>query len=198
VIARVAAATALSSLLAGCATWPPAPASEEDWPARREALQALDAWTLDGRIAVAAGDDGFSGGLRWAQAPDRADIAVTGPLGGQGLSIRVEGGEATVVLDGEPIAAAESERLLARYFGAERPLPVAEMRYWVTGVPAPGTPAEETLGDDRRLARLAQSGWQVSYERYRSVGALSLPARIEMKTEGLRLRLVASDWQLMP
>ena len=55
-IARVAAATALSSLLAGCATWPAPPASDEDWPARRQALQALDAWTLDGRIATSTGD----------------------------------------------------------------------------------------------------------------------------------------------
>ena len=35
-----------------------------------------------------------------------------------------------------------------------RTLPVAEMRYWVIGVPAPGLAAEETLGADRRLAGL--------------------------------------------
>ena len=194
--ARVAAATILS-LLAGCATLPP-PATEDDWPARRDVLQALGAWVLDGRIAVAAGEDGFSGGLRWAQAKERADIAVSGPMGGQGLSIRVEGGRAAVVVDGKPLADLDSERLLARYFGVGRTLPVAEMRYWVIGAPAPGLPAEETLGEDRRLASLAQSGWQVRYDRYEAVGALALPSRLEMTTEGLRLRLVASDWELAP
>ncbi len=194
--ARIAAA-AMLSLLAGCATLPP-PESETEWPARREALQALDAWMLAGRIAVAAGEDGFSGGLRWAQARDHADIAVSGPMGGKGLSIRVEGGRAAVVVDGQPLAEAESERLLARYFGEGRPLPVAEMRYWVIGVPAPGLPADETLGEDRRLASLAQAGWQVRYDRYETVGALALPSRIEMTTEGLRLRFVASDWELPP
>lgn len=194
--ARVAAA-AILSLLAGCTTLPP-PAAEDDWPMRRAALQALDAWTLDGRIAVAAGEEGFSGGLRWAQARDRADIAVSGPMGGKGLAIRVEGGRAAVLVDGEPLAEAESEQLLARHFGAGQALPVAEMRYWVVGVPAPGMEAEETLGADRRLASLLQSGWQVRYDRYLGVGALSLPARIEMTRQGLRLRVVASDWRLRP
>ena len=87
--ARVAAATLLS-LLAGCATLPP-PSPETDWSARREALQSLDAWTLDGRIAVAAGEEGFSGGLRWSQAADRADISVSSPIGGKRLAIRVDG-----------------------------------------------------------------------------------------------------------
>lgn len=194
--ARVAAATVLS-LLAGCATLPP-PAAEADWPARRAALQALPVWTLDGRIAVAAGEDGFSGGLHWAQTRDRADIAVSGPMGGKGLAIRVEGGRAAVLVDGEPLAQAESESLLARHFGAGHALPVAEMRYWFVGVPAPGITAEETLGEDRRLASLAQSGWRIRYDRYQGVGALSLPARLEMTREGLRLRVVASGWQLPP
>jgi outer membrane lipoprotein LolB len=72
------------------------------------------------------------------------------------------------------------------------------MRYWLVGTPAPGAPHEETLGDDRRLARLSQSGWQVRYDRYASVGDVALPARMEMTTEGLRLRVVVSDWRLPP
>jgi len=196
VTARVAAATILS-LLAGCATLPP-PAAQDDWTARRDALQALGAWVLDGRIGVAAGEEGFQGGLRWEQAGESADIAVSGPMGAQGLSIRVEGSRAVVVVDGKPLADADSERLLARWFGTGRTLPVAEMRYWVVGVPAPGVPAEETLGDDQRLASLAQSGWQVRYDRYEAVGSIALPARMEMATEGLRLRVIASDWELAP
>ena len=72
------------------------------------------------------------------------------------------------------------------------------MRYWVIGVPAPGLAAEETLGADRRLAGLSQSGWQVRYDRYESVGALVLPTRLEMTTEGLSLKVVASRWLLPP
>ncbi len=51
-------------------------------------------------------------------------------------------------------------------------------------------------GGVRTLATLEQSGWQVRYERYETVGALELPTRIEMTTEGLRLRVVVADWKI--
>ncbi len=193
---RVAAATILS-LLAGCATLAP-PAAEDDWPARREALQALDAWVLDGRVAVAAGEDGFSGGLRWAQRSDGSEIRISGPMGGS--LIWIHEGDNNVVAIGEqpPLAEGEADRMLERLLGTGKGLPVAEMRYWVVGVPAPGVPADEMLSDDRRLASLAQSGWQVRYDRYENVGALLLPSRMEMTTEGLRLRVIVSGWDLAP
>jgi outer membrane lipoprotein LolB len=196
VIARVAAATLLL-LVGGCTTLPPA-GGMEDWPARRAALQSLEAWTLDGRIAVAAGVDGFSGGFDWVQRGERADIEVSGPMGGSAMSIRVEGDQAIVSIRGEDVADEGAEPLLSRYFGPGRSLPVAEMRYWLVGAPAPGAPHEESLGEDRRLAQLSQSGWRVRYDRYEPVGSLALPARMEMTTEGLRLRVVVSDWRLPP
>lgn len=194
---RRLAALAVLVLAGGCATLPP-PAPTDDWPARRAALQALDAWTLDGRIAVAAGENGFSGGFDWKQQGERADVTLSGPMGGAGLEMHLEGDALTVDLRGETYAGDEARRLVEERIGPGRALPVAEMRYWLVGVPAPGAAREETLGDDRRLASLAQSGWQVRYERYDTVGRLALPARLEMTTEGLRLRVAVSAWRLPP
>jgi outer membrane lipoprotein LolB len=191
------AALSLVMLAGGCATLP-APAPADDWPARRATLQALDAWALDGRIAVAAGDEGFSGGFDWHQQGPRADVALTGPMGGAAMDIRAEGGRAVVTVDGESYEGEDAAGLFARYFGPDQPLPIAQMRYWLVGAPAPGMPHEETLGADRRLAVLSQSGWQVRYDRYQPVGRLALPARIELTTTGLRLRVVVSDWRLAP
>jgi outer membrane lipoprotein LolB len=196
VIAR-AAAIALLLLAGGCATVaPPAPAG--GWPERRAALQSLDDWALDGRIAVAAGEDGFSGGVDWVQAGERADIVLSGPMGGDAMTIRVDGARAAVTVRGEELAEADGEALFARHFGGERSLPIAQMRYWLVGVPAPGSPHEETLGADQRLAALAQSGWKVRYDRYEAVGALALPARMELTSAGLRLRVAVSRWQVLP
>jgi outer membrane lipoprotein LolB len=194
---RALAAAAVLALASGCATLPP-PGTGDDWPARREALQALAHWAMDGRIAVAAAGDGFSGGFDWAQQGERADIVLAGPMGASAMAIRVEGGEAVVSVRGEALDAADADALFARYFGAHRTLPVAEMRYWLVGAPAPGTPAEETLAEGGRLASLVQSGWQVRYERYEAVGDVALPARMEMTTEGLRLRVAVSGWTLPP
>ncbi|HET8692856.1 MAG TPA: lipoprotein insertase outer membrane protein LolB [Steroidobacteraceae bacterium] len=195
-----AGAAAVLLLAGGCATLPPptAPASADDWPSRRAALQSLDAWTLDGRIAVAAGEQGFSGGFDWSQAGERADILLSGPMGGAGLAIRVEGEALTVTMRGETYGGEDARRLVEERVGAGRPLPVAEMRYWLVGAPAPGAPAEETLGEDHRLARLAQSGWEIEYERYAPADARVLPARLTLRTEGLRLRVAVNDWRLPP
>lgn len=193
------AAVAVLVLAGGCATLPiPPPLPSDDWPARRAALQALDAWTLDGRIAVAAGENGFSGGFDWAQQGERADVALSGPMGGAGLEIHVEGDALSVNLRGETYSGDDARRLIEERIGPGHALPVAEMRYWLVGAPAPDVSHEETLGDDRRLASLAQSGWQVRYERYDSVAGRALPARLEMTTEGLRLRVVVSRWRLPP
>jgi outer membrane lipoprotein LolB len=191
------AALSLVLLAGGCATVP-APVPGDDWPARRATLQALDAWALDGRIAVAAGDDGYSGGFDWRQQGTRADIALAGPMGGAGLDIRAEDERAVVTIGGESYEGEEARSLFSKYFGPGRQLPIVQMRYWLVGAPAPGLPHEETLGADRRLAALSQSGWEVRYDRYEPVGGLALPARMEMTAPGLRLRIVVSDWRLAP
>jgi outer membrane lipoprotein LolB len=194
---RVAAA-AILLLVGGCATGP-RPQPNESESARREALQALAAWTLGGRFAVAAGNDGFSGGLQWQQRGPNAEIALRGPMGGEAIRMHVDGADYVVeTADGASYDGERAQRLLADRLGVVRPLPVQDMRYWLIGVPAPGTPHEETLGTDQRLASLTQSGWLIRYGSFETVGPHTLPQRIEMTTQGLRLRVVVSDWQLPP
>jgi len=192
------AVVAVALLAGGCATTPPQ-VQMEGWTERRAALQALDDWNLDGRVAVAAGEDGFSGGLNWEQRGEKAEITLRGPMGGAAILIRVDGVQ-TVVTDerGVTYDGEEARQFIKQNLGPESPLPIAEMRYWLVGVPAPGSPHDETLGGDRRLASLTQSGWQIRYDRYETVGALALPARMDMATEGLRLRVAVSDWRLTP
>ena len=108
---RRLAALSLVLLAGGCATLP-APAPVDDWPARRAALQALDAWALDGRIAVAAGDDGFSGSFDWEQAGDRAEVALSLPLGGPDDHLRP--GRSGSSLRGEDLRGEAGVALFAR------------------------------------------------------------------------------------
>jgi outer membrane lipoprotein LolB len=190
---RVAVCAALL-LLAGCSTLPE-PAAPGDWDARRAALQRLDRWTLNGRFAVAAGDEGFSGGLSWQQAGPGAEIALRGPVGGTALSIHVNGDDFSVTdQNGESFAGELARELVARRIGSE--LPIAELRYWLVGAPAPDTPHRESLGPDSRLATLDQAGWQVQYERYRNAGTLALPARLDITKGSLRLRVAIADWRV--
>jgi len=196
-VKRRLAVVAVLLCAGGCATLPaPSPVPDDEWPARVAALQALDAWMLKGRLGVAAGDNGFSGGLAWTQSGGRSEVVLSGPMGGEALAIRVEGDALRVTLRGETYAGEDAQRLIEERIGAGRALPVAELRYWLVGAPAPELPYEKTLGDDRRLASLAQSGWQIRYPAYRAADGPGLPARIEMTTEGLRLRVAVTDWRL--
>ena len=193
---RSAAACAVLLLLSGCATLPP-PVDAGSWTERRAELQALRSWALDGRVAVATADEGFSGGLSWHQDGTQAEINLRGLLGGTALSIRLDGDEMIVTdASGASIAGLAAREYVASEIGA--PLPVAELRYWLVGVPAPGTGHQETIGGDGRLAGLEQAGWKLRYSRYTAVGSLALPARIEVESETARLRLVVSSWQLPP
>jgi outer membrane biogenesis lipoprotein LolB len=136
-------------------------------------LQALAAWTLSGRFAVAAGNEGFSGGLEWQQRGSHAELALRGPMGGEAIRMHVDGADYVVETpDGASYDGERAQRLLAERIGAVRPLPVQDMRYWLLGVPAPATPHEETLGTDQRLASLNQSGWLIRYGGFETVGAL--------------------------
>jgi len=190
------AACAIALLATGCATLPE-PGGAGDWPARRSALQSLERWTLDGRMAVAAGSEGFSGGLSWRQEGEQAEIELRGPMGGRAIVIHVKG-EAISVTDGNgtTVDGDDARDLVARHIGTL--LPIEELRYWLVGAPAPGSPHEESIGDDQRLARLDQRGWRVGYSSYRGVGDLVLPSRMEITTSGLRLRVAVADWRLDP
>ena len=193
---RGAAACAVLTLAGGCASLPPA-VDAGSWPARRAELQALESWTLDGRVAVATAEEGFSGGLAWRQRGTKAEIELHGPLGGVALAIRLDGMQMTVMdASGASIAGAAARDYVASQIGA--PLPVAELRYWLVGVPAPDQPHQESIGADGRLSALEQAGWRLRYSRYDPVGRLELPARIEIESEAARLRLVVSKWRLAP
>jgi outer membrane lipoprotein LolB len=189
------AACAAALLASGCATLPPP--GPGDWPARREALQALTGWTLTGRVAVAAGDEGFSGGLRWRQDGARAEIDMRGPFGGTALAIRVDGEAITVTdADGTRIDGEEARRITREYVGTSLPLP--ELRYWLVGAPAPDSAYRETLGADARLTALEQAGWQVRYTRYGTAGGQVLPERMELTAGDVRLRFAVSGWRFGP
>ena len=188
------AAVAVLVLAGGCATLPPTAAAADDWPARRAALQALDDWTLDGRIAVAAGENGFSGGFDWAQQGERADVALSGPMGGAGTRDPRRGRRAhRERCAAKHYSGDDARRLIEERIGPGHALPVGEMRYWLVGVPAPdaaarGNARRRPAAREPRAVRLAGA---LRALRRRRTG-LALPARIEMTTEGLRLRVVVS------
>jgi outer membrane lipoprotein LolB len=183
-----------AGLLMGCVTAPTRPVTQMPWPERRARLQALDPYQLTGRVAVAAGSDGFSAHLEWTQQGARSTLQLNGPLGIGGLHVVADGATLDVVTSkGQRLASDEARAELEEKLGFEPPL--ESLRYWLVGAPDPGKPGLETVGSDQRLTALVQDGWQIAYTAYRESGGLSLPQRLSMRRGDVRVRLIVDDWK---
>jgi outer membrane lipoprotein LolB len=180
--------------LAGCQTLPARPAMAPD-AAARAAISALPAWQATGRVAVRAGDEGFSASFDWREAEGHGELGVRGPFGAGAVRIsrsderiRIESGAAPPLDVSWPFEALEPELVARLGF----PLPLDPLRYWVLGVPAPAPPADGAGSDFR------QDGWHVSVSDYVSVAGSPgpLPARLTLSRDTTRIRVVVDRWRV--
>jgi outer membrane lipoprotein LolB len=190
-----AAVLAALAALAACRSVPPR-AAPTSWEVRRPQLQALAHFELRGRVAVAAAGEGFNASLRWIQQGAHAQLTLEGPLGVGGAQVIAAGDELTLVTPhGEQLDNAAAHAELAARLGFDPPL--SSLRYWVLGVPDPAQPSTEALdASQQRLAALTQSGWHIDYVSYGLAGDGSLPARLTLQRDAVRVRLLVDDWRL--
>lgn len=188
-------------VIAGCRTAPiqqPTTASQP-WDATRSELQARDHFALKGRVAVAAGKDGFSASLRWTQAGTRSQVSLEGPLGAGAVQITSDGDALNIVNShGDHLDSDAARADLEARLGFDPPL--NSLRYWIQGVPDPATPAKETVDpQQQRLQSLQQDGWQIDYTGYMpgttdGSGSAWLPSRMTVQRTGVRVRVLVDGW----
>jgi outer membrane lipoprotein LolB len=187
------------ALFAGCRTAPvpqvgPGPGAEAPWPLQREQLEQLDTYSLNGRVAVAAGAQGFTASLRYQQQPSRADMALDGPMGLGGMRLALAGEELEVTTsNGESLDGGEARAEIERRLGFVMPL--AELRWWLLGIPAPGEVALDQDAVTGEIRGFRQHGWQVSVETRTPALGFALPRRLTAHREGARLKLAVDHWQ---
>jgi len=191
------AAALLLLAMAGCAVAPPLPpAAPGAAEARRAVLQAREAWQIAGRVAVAAQGEGGSANLDWRQAGAASDLTLRGPFGSGTLRVVLSDQE-ILIEDGETrLVGEEALMLLRARLGAD--VPVRQLRYWVLGVPAPGSAFVEGSGPGGLPAVLDQDGWRIEFDRYRAVGEDLLPARVDLQQGTTRVKLSLSRWEFGP
>jgi outer membrane lipoprotein LolB len=192
---RCAGALVLACALTACRTAPPSFLVVPPWEVRKPQLQARERFDLTGRVAVASGREGFNASLRWSQAGPRSQLRLEGPLGAGAVQVSAADDVLEIVTSrGERLDSAAAHAELAARLGFDPPLP--SLRYWVLGVPDPERPAQEELDErQHRLKGLTQDGWHIDYPLYVAVGAEMLPARLTLKRDAVRVRLIVDDWQ---
>ncbi|WP_200179334.1 lipoprotein insertase outer membrane protein LolB [Ectothiorhodospira mobilis] len=185
--------------LVACAVSPPQPPvadAERAWRDRVAELSGRDEWRLQGRLALAVGEERWNAHMRWDQRDTAYDIRVFGPFGRQ--AARLQGDKDGVVLHtrgGETHRARDVDGLVYHALGWR--LPVSGLRYWVLGIPAPRSePEDRVLDAAGRASRLRQAGWTVRYQGYDEARRPALPERMTLEYEEIRLRLVMDDWRM--
>jgi outer membrane lipoprotein LolB len=182
-------------LLAACATTRQTPnlvsIPATAWDERVAALQQLDHWSFSGRVAVAVGTQGWQASLDWRQLGAVTEAHLAGPLGVGAIQLKLTP-DGLSVNGGR--SGAEALAQLQDRLGFE--LPLASLRYWVLGVPAPADVSDLVRSSADRAQELRQSGWAIAYDRYLAVGGDVLPTRLVLTRDQIRVRIVVDHWDL--
>ncbi len=187
---------AIVVMLGGCRTAPPrvvvGPGAEAPWPEQRAGLEKLDRSGRNGRVAVVATGDGFTASLRYAQQGREANFSLDGPLGLGGLRVEFDDRDLAIATSrGERLDGPEARAELERRLGFE--LPLAELRWWLLGIPAPGDAAVDSQ-DSGEIRGFTQNGWQVSIDARAPGLGFALPRRITAQRDGARMKLLVERW----
>ncbi len=185
--------------LSACTVIALKPPASAPWAARQSALNALQNWTLSGRIGITDNKDGkkngWHAGIRWIQQDRRYAIDLAGPLGQGRVAIRGNPqGIRVQTADGRILSAGDPDRLLEEVIGS--PIPISGLLYWVRGLPDPVKPGVLAGDEQGYLTRLEQDGWIIEYPGYTQVAELHLPERILARQDELQVKLIIKQWNL--
>lgn len=187
-------ATLLLALCSACATLQPTAvdqaAAAAKWRTHAAALTAISHFTLTGRAASGLG---VKADLRWQQFDDqRFDIRIAGPFGAGAVVIRGTADDVEIRTKDGIEHTSDPQAWLQQRAGWT--LPIAGLRWWALGLPAPDAPAQIELNAQGQLATLTQAGWTLQYDEYQDVNGVALPRRFEAKSAQIALKLIADQW----
>lgn len=170
--------------------------SPQLWQQHRQAVSQLEAWEINGKLAMRSQQQSGSGVLFWLQRQDYFDIRVTGPLGQGATRLTGRNGQPIrLTTPHRELQADSAEQMMQEQLGWS--LPVGNLYWWVRGLPAPDSKYRLSLDSNSLAHRLEQDGWQLEFVRYQSAGDIpSLPERIQLQGPHLQLTLLVKQWQI--
>lgn len=163
-----------------------------DYASRRARLEDIGAWEMRGRLTVDADGDAYQGRFSWRQEADHLVLSFWGPLGAGRVRIAGTPAALTVSARRDSWALTDPETQLSELLGWW--VPVNSLKAWLLGLPDSAYEAMPVWDAQGRLAGLEQRLWTLHYPAYQLAEDLSVPRRIDMNYDALRLKLTVDDW----
>ena len=155
----------------------------------REHLYRLESWSFEGRLALTGKNDSWSANINWGHKPNDEKIKLSGPLGQGTTVIQLTGDLVTIDRgDGQAQTSTQPEQFINQQLGMF--VPVHSLRYWVVGLPEPTSAFVETP------TGFKQAGWLIDYKQMQPVDNQSMPHKITVTNELVKLKLIIDEWNL--
>jgi outer membrane lipoprotein LolB len=175
-------------MLSACSTVPVEPEVHYSKLAR-EHLYKLDQWSFEGRLALTGKSDSWSASINWGHRPDDEKIKLSGPLGQGATVIQLSGDLVTIDRGHDQVqSSTQPEEFINQQLGMF--VPVHSLRYWVIGLPEPTSAFVETA------TGFKQAGWFIEYKQMQFVDEQSMPRKIMVTNERVKLKLIIDQWVL--
>jgi len=175
-------------MLASCATVTERPAPTPDREPR-DALYGIRAWEFTGRLALTSEQDSWSASISWRHTPAMETIKLAGPLG-QGVTV-IELTDEKVKIDkggGDIEVSEQPEAFVSQRLGMY--VPLRSLGYWVLGLVRPGQ------GSQHMEQGFLQDGWYVDFRELQDVGIYTMPRKMVVMKDKVKLKLVIDHWKL--
>ena len=166
------------------------------WLEHQLTASAIQSWNIKGRVAVKNSKQSGTITLFWNQFLANYELRFIAPLG-QGTYI-LSGTPSSVIMKTpkESIIEADNAEQLLRDI-LDWDVHLNGLRYWVRGLPEPEVEFSALLLDDKgRLTNIDQSGFNIKISRYAVVNNVSLPEKLAIESENIRLKVVIQSWEI--
>ncbi|RJT48642.1 lipoprotein insertase outer membrane protein LolB [Legionella taurinensis] len=156
---------------------------------------SISSWELSGAMAARGKKKSWTASVNWLQnGPGSYQIRLFGPLGSGTVMIDKKGGVVTLRDGPKKVSSSSADALLRKETGVG--LPVANLYYWVRGLPAPGAVQTAQRDPKNRLLLLRQAGYTIQYLGYSAVGKAALPSQIRLQGHDIFIKMVIKKWRV--
>lgn len=186
------------SMLVGCASTPPISidnnANYKTWLERQHELQNMQNWTAKGSFSVTYNHKTDMASFVWEETNSGGLIDISGPLGIGNAKIIIQGDKAILQKSsGEMFEADNLNDLVNQHLAYK--LPIANLHYWLRGLPLPKSNAESKYDDLNCVHMMQQDKWQIVYDEYSKFSNTYLPTRIYISNSQLNAKIVIKNWK---